>query len=126
MERHNCWEFMSCGRQPGGSREKELGICPAAIYTSFEGVHGGKAAGRACWAVAGTMCIGDVSGVYALELRDCRKCEFYDWVRLQENGRLMLTIDLLNLIHNRGAELPSGCHPPQGIPGDMEDDKDIS
>ena len=24
----NCWEYKKCGRQPGGDRAKEMGICP--------------------------------------------------------------------------------------------------
>jgi len=25
----NCWEFKKCGRQPGGPKVAELGVCPA-------------------------------------------------------------------------------------------------
>jgi len=24
----NCWEFKKCGREPGGEKASELGICP--------------------------------------------------------------------------------------------------
>jgi len=25
----NCWEFMKCGREKGGAKATDLGICPA-------------------------------------------------------------------------------------------------
>ncbi|MFP4054542.1 MAG: two-CW domain-containing protein, partial [Phycisphaerae bacterium] len=27
----NCWEFLHCGRQPGGSNVSEFGHCPASV-----------------------------------------------------------------------------------------------
>lgn len=30
MSRTNCWEYFKCGREPGGSKVDELGVCPAA------------------------------------------------------------------------------------------------
>ena len=37
----NCWEHKKCGRQPGGHRVQELGVCPAATNTELHGAHGG-------------------------------------------------------------------------------------
>ena len=28
MKKRNCWEVKQCGREPGGTHEKDLGICP--------------------------------------------------------------------------------------------------
>ena len=58
MARENCWEFKSCGRQPGGSRVSDLGTCPASTEARIDGSNQGKNAGRACWFVAGTLCGG--------------------------------------------------------------------
>jgi len=31
MSKKNCWEVMNCGRQTGGTKVSEMGVCPAAI-----------------------------------------------------------------------------------------------
>ena len=80
----NCWEFKKCGRQPGGHKEKELGTCPATVATDFNGAHGGRAAGRACWAVAGSLCGGTIQGTYAQKLNNCWRCEFMNLVKKEE------------------------------------------
>ena len=56
-----CWEFMQCGRDKDNSIR-----CPA--YPHF---------GRACWAVAGTLCAGKIQGTFAQKIEDCRKCDFF-------------------------------------------------
>jgi hypothetical protein len=80
----NCWEFKKCGRQPGGHKEQELGTCPATVAGDFHGAHGGKAAGRACWAVAGSLCGGKIQGTYAQKLTNCWRCEFMNLVKQEE------------------------------------------
>ncbi len=85
----NCWESRRCGREPGGPREPELGACPAATEQRLDGVHGGRASGRACWVVAGTLCGGVVAGSFAAKHENCRACSFYDRV-LREEGRLFI------------------------------------
>ncbi len=80
----NCWEFKQCGRQPGGSRAGELGVCPAATEGKLDGLHGGKNAGRACWLVAGTLCGGTVQGTFALKYGDCESCDFFRAVKEKE------------------------------------------
>ena len=72
----NCWESMKCGREPGGSKSDELGICPAATEKKFDGVNGGSASGRFCWVVAGTLCRGDIQGTFAKKFKDCVLCPF--------------------------------------------------
>lgn len=94
----NCWEFKKCGREVGGDKAFELGVCPASINTMLEGVHNGISAGRACWAVAGTLCGGEVQGSFAQKYRDCGLCDFYNLVREEEGENFILTIDLLGMI----------------------------
>lgn len=81
MLRKNCWEFRKCGREPGGVRALELGVCPAASETRVDGVNGGMNGGRTCWAICGTMCGGKVQGTYAAKLDTCHACEFYQSVQ---------------------------------------------
>lgn len=84
MAKANCWEVKSCGRQPGGPKEKELGVCPAAVNFSNNGVNGGKSAGRFCWKVAGTLCGGKVQGSVAAKMMNCTACAFFQTVRAEE------------------------------------------
>lgn len=84
MTKLNCWEFMKCGREPGGANAQELGVCPAASDTRYDGIQGGKNAGRVCWVVVGTMCEGEVEGTFAKKFLDCKKCEFYRKVTREE------------------------------------------
>ena len=62
----NCWEFKKCGREAGGAKAKELGVCPA--------YPGG---GTNCARIAGTLCGGVVQGTFASKLANCMQCEFY-------------------------------------------------
>ena len=62
-----CWEIMQCGRDSESALK-----CPA--YPNF---------GRTCWAVAGTFCEGKAQGTFAQKLEDCKKCKFYQKVKLQ-------------------------------------------
>ena len=63
----HCWEIKKCGREEGGSKVSELGECPAA-----------KAGmGHSCWAIAGTLCGGEVQGTFAEKERNCMACEVY-------------------------------------------------
>lgn len=84
--KQNCWEVKSCGRQPGGSRTGELGVCPVTVETSLTGAHGGVNAGRACWVVAGSLCGGRIQGTYASKLNNCWRCEFMNKVKQEEEG----------------------------------------
>jgi hypothetical protein len=80
----NCWEFKGCGRQPGGNKSGELGVCPAATDSKLDGLHGGENAGRACWLVAGTMCSGKVQGTFAQKYGSCEECDFFKAVMEKE------------------------------------------
>ena len=94
----NCWEFKGCGREPGGAKVAELGVCPASTEGRLEGVHDGKNAGRACWIVAGTLCKGEVQGMFAKKFYNCMKCEFYQKVQEEEGAGFKLSVTLLNKI----------------------------
>lgn len=83
--RINCWELFDCGREPGGARADELGVCPVFDALGYDGVNDGDYAGRFCWAVAGTLCQGEVQGTFAEKAMDCMQCEFYAQV-VQEQG----------------------------------------
>lgn len=85
----NCWECKNCGRQPGGAKVAEFGVCVAACEPRLNGVHDGVNGGRACWAIAGTLCGGKVQGSFATKLVNCQTCAFYQEVVGQEGGRLM-------------------------------------
>ena len=61
-----CWEFMKCGREAGGAKADELGVCPA--YPD----HGDQ-----CARISGTLCGGTVQGTFAAKLTDCTRCDFY-------------------------------------------------
>lgn len=63
----NCWEIKNCGRQKGGNKERELGVCPA--YPDN---------GHSCWIVAGTFCHGEVQGTFAQKQGSCVVCEVYN------------------------------------------------
>lgn len=80
----NCWEYKNCGREPGGAKANELGVCPAATAAEFAGTNSGKNAGRYCWKVAGTLCGGVVQGSAAAKVGNCLKCEFLQAVRKEE------------------------------------------
>lgn len=77
MPRQNCWEFKKCGREAGGSKSAELGVCPAAAEYRVGGVNDGRNGGRGCWAIAGTLCGVQVQGTFASKLANCPDCEFY-------------------------------------------------
>lgn len=94
----NCWEFKRCGREPGGENASAMGVCPASTNTQLEGVHDGKNAGRACWVIAGTMCNGEVQGIFAQKYNDCKICDFYQKVKEEEGKDLLITVDLIRMI----------------------------
>lgn len=94
----NCWEVKNCGRQPGGAKVAELGMCPAATETRLNGANSGKNGGRACWVLAGTLCGGKVQGVFAMKMSNCMQCEFYQSVRKEEGAGLVTSGDLLKKV----------------------------
>jgi len=61
----------------------------------LDGVHGGTCAGRACWTVAGTMCKGKPTGMYAEKIESCTKCAFYKTVKKAEGDDFMDAVGML-------------------------------
>lgn len=82
--KQNCWEVKKCGREPGGSHEKEMGTCPVATYSALNGMHGGKNAGRSCWVIAGSLCGGRVQGNEEQKRSACWECDFLKLVKQEE------------------------------------------
>ena len=95
MSKKNCWEYKRCGREPGGAKAAELGICPAAVRTEVDGIHGGRNGGRSCWVIAGTFCDGRVQGTYASKLVDCIGCDFYQVVGDEEAGDRVDSLEIM-------------------------------
>jgi hypothetical protein len=91
MPKRNCWEVKGCGREPGGSRTAELGVCPASLAREYNGVNGGVNGGRFCWFVTGTFCGGKVQGTFAQKRTSCLSCEFMQEVRKEEGAEFVLT-----------------------------------
>jgi hypothetical protein len=98
MRKKNCWQFKNCGREPGGKKTSELGICPAATETRLNNINSGKNGGRACWAIAGTLCGGQVQGAYAQKLGNCLSCDFYKQVVQEEGKELIKTAAILKAL----------------------------
>ena len=62
----NCWEFIKCGREKGGTKAAEQGVCPA--YPDH---------GTQCVNVAETLCGGKAQGTFEIKLLECMSCDFY-------------------------------------------------
>lgn len=76
---------MGCGREMGGQRVAEAGLCPAASAEEADGINCGKNAGRICWAVAGTVCDKGIQGEVAKKNnQSCLECDFYKAVEKEE------------------------------------------
>ncbi|MFC1715146.1 methyl-accepting chemotaxis protein [Candidatus Poribacteria bacterium] len=86
--KRNCWEVKNCGRQSGGAKTGELGVCVASTDTGHNGVNNGENAGRYCWRVAGTLCGGEVQGGFAAKMKNCAKCDFFSLVKQEEGHSL--------------------------------------
>jgi hypothetical protein len=77
-KKQNCWEYMKCGREPGGEKVAELGICRAADEEFFSGMNGGKNGGRICFSVAGTFSNDVVQFPCREKLASCKDCSFFE------------------------------------------------
>ena len=104
MKKLNCWEYKKCGREPGGVKVHELGVCPATTEDKVDGTHGGKNAGRACWAVAGSMCGGKVQGTFAQKYGNCVICDFFKAVKEEEGSLFILSERLLEKLKKEDKE----------------------
>jgi hypothetical protein len=92
----NCREAKKCCRQPAGIFEKVLGTCPAIQEEKLGGVHDGTNAGRACRAIAGTLCKSKVQGSFAQKYKNCEACDLYRSVKSEEFSNFTLSKVLLS------------------------------
>ena len=83
MDNINCWEFLKCGREIGGSKINELGLCSAATDTSADGINGGVNGGRICWSTAGLFAK-KIDCLIAKKTLSCINCDFFNMVNKQE------------------------------------------
>jgi hypothetical protein len=98
----NCWEVKKCGREPGGERVADLGVCPAAEEQRANGIHQGKNAGRCCWVIDGTLCKGNVQGSYVEKFcGDCQRCDFYGLVKKEEEPKFKIGLTIMKEIKNK-------------------------
>lgn len=97
----NCWEYTCCGREQGGLKAVELGVCPVAESESVNGLHGGRYGGRVCWAIGGTLCGGKVQGTFAGKIRNCQECNFYHLVQVEEGDRFLSIDSVLGRLRRR-------------------------
>lgn len=99
MANINCWDFKKCGREIGGIKEKELGVCPAATFSKADGFLGGKNAGKACAYVSGTFCGGTIQGTVKDKTKECVKCDFYKLLR-KEHGMDSTVVSFSRYVNN--------------------------
>lgn len=81
MKKINCWEFKQCGREPGGKRVDELGVCPVAVEASVDGMKSGKNGGRVCWVVKNLL---ELSMEDNSSYEKCNECGFFKLVMEEE------------------------------------------
>ncbi len=75
MSKLNCWEFMKCGKEPGGSRTEESGVCPIASEASADSLNDGINGGRLCWVIA-DICNYKIKCSATHHNSSCFSCEF--------------------------------------------------
>lgn len=97
--RLNCWEVFNCGRELGGIRAYELGVCPASTDVRFDRINNGTNAGRACWVITASMCDGQEQGDFRRKFRTCARCEFYARVKKEEGVNFRPTVSLLQILN---------------------------
>jgi hypothetical protein len=97
----NCWEYMKCNKESSGRSAQDSNVCPASTDWRLHGMHGGENAGRACWVVAGTICNGQVQGLFAQKHKNCGSCVFYKKVKDEEADNFLPTITLLEITEEK-------------------------
>ena len=104
MRKQNCWELKKCGRELGGAKVREFGVCPAATETRAEGIHGGKNGGRACWAITGTLCRGETQGRFVDKAKGCLRCDFFELVQRDEGKDLRNVQEIQSKLSQQGPQ----------------------
>ncbi len=96
----NCWDFKDCGREIGGSKVAEFGICPAAEAFEADGYCEGKNGGRGCAFIAGTFCGGAIQGTVSDKEKECFSCDFYQELK-KEHGLEQSVLSFGRFIRSR-------------------------
>ena len=89
----NCWEFMRCGREPGGAHAAELGVCPVTTKVSANGLNGGFNGGRVCWVIEDNCCQCVLEKTGTHKNSSCIRCEFHIRIKSEEG-----ILDLCNTV----------------------------
>ena len=79
MPKLNCWEFNNCGMEPGGIFAKKYGPCPVPKMMKYDGINGGRGAGRACWSIMSSS--RDSRMICRNSRQSCFRCSFYNRVQ---------------------------------------------
>jgi len=95
MGKLNCWEFKKCGSLNDRGNVRK---CLVPVMNMYDGVHGGKNAGRVCWLIADTACNSEIQSTFAKKLKHCSECDFYRLVEEEEGGSLEMPIKILENI----------------------------
>lgn len=94
----NCWAFMRCGREPGGACVEELGVCPASVDASADGLNGSTNGGRICWSIAGTLCGGRVRGAFAEKQASCTTCPMFHATKATTPNFVLLKPNIVEVL----------------------------
>ena len=96
----NCWEFKKCGREPGGAKVDEKGVCPAATYEAADGFLGGKNGGRFCAFITGTFCCenGDAQD----KEKKCEACSFFNELKYFHGRDFSVAAFMQKIKHQTG------------------------
>ncbi len=78
----NCWEYLKCGREPGGTAVDTLGVCPVPIARELHSINEGRNGGRVCWSVQGTDCHGSTKSNCSAHF--CILCPFFKKVKAEQ------------------------------------------
>ncbi len=65
-------------------------MLPGVRSRDYDGVNEGQNGGRFCWAVAGTLCGGEVQGTFAVKAMNCMSCNFYSMVVREQGARTVI------------------------------------
>jgi hypothetical protein len=81
--RINCWEYTNCGMEPGGIFAQIYGPCPVPKMMKYDGINGGRGAGRACWMIMNNS---RSKGPFVCKNSrlSCCQCEFFRRVHNEE------------------------------------------
>ncbi len=104
-KKENCWEILGCGKEPGGKRTDEAGVCPAATEERLDGKNQGTNAGRACWVVSGTLCDHGIGTNFAHKIAACKACYFYQLVHREEGENAASSLELFECLMDMDADI---------------------